>query len=194
MKSLIAMTFLAFSFVEKALYSTQFIVFCVLAGVGLAYIMVTAIFGGDHDVHVEHEISVEHDSAPSFLSPRVFCSFLVGFGATGAGCTAYGANSLIASMAGLLPGLGSAVIAYLLGYVLYRQQADSSMKRGEVVGKTGTVVTRIPENGIGEINVNVAGRVCGFTAMAENQTEILPGRAIRVTKDLGDRVQVRQIS
>lgn len=193
------MHILAVSITSGVLGTTQFLVFGAIAICGLIALGVAAIFGGDHDV--DHDADVGHDAghdgggehggAPSFLSPRVFFAFMLGFGSVGAMATAYGASSLLASALGIIAGLVMATLAYAVGYVMYKQQANSALKPGQVVGKTGTVVTAIPDNGLGEVNVSVGGQIVPFTALSIDNKPIRAGVMITVVQDLGDKILVR---
>ncbi|MFA6536117.1 MAG: NfeD family protein [Candidatus Paceibacterota bacterium] len=194
---------LAVGITSAVLGTTQFLVFAALAVCGLIALGVAAIFGGDHDV--DHDADVgghdmshdadsggEHGGAPSFLSPRVVFAFMLGFGSVGAMVTAYGASVLWASAFGITAGIVMAVLAYFVGYVMYKQQANSSLRPGQVVGKTGTVVTAIRGQGIGEINVPVGGQIVQFTASSVDGNSIDAGSTIIVVQDLGGRVTVRK--
>ena len=86
-----------------------------------------------------------------------------------------------------------ALIAWGLAVMFHNQQANSSIKPGQVVGTKGTVVTAIKEGGIGEVNVSVGGQILGYTATAEKGAGIKAGTPITVIADLGDRVIVKPI-
>lgn len=189
---------LAIGITGSVLGTTQFLVFGALALCGLIALGFSTIFGGDHDAEIgdhdvgDHDGGGEHGGAPSFLSPRVCFAFMLGFGSVGAMATAYGLSSLWASALGIVAGLIMACLAYGVGYVMYKQQASSSLRPGQVVGKTGTVVTAIPSEGIGEINVAVGGQIVQFTAMTVDGSPISQGSIIVVVQDLGGKVTVRK--
>jgi membrane protein implicated in regulation of membrane protease activity len=183
--------------VESALTTWQFMIFCALAVVGLVWLGISAIFGGDHDHDFDHSVDVhggdtDHSqTGPSFFSPRVIMAFILGFGSGGAIATAYGASPAIASIIAFGPGLVMAVIAYCMASFMMKQQANSNIRPGEVVGSYGTVVTSIPSEGIGEVNVRVAGQIVPYTAMSEEKKSISSGSSVMVVRDLGDRVSVK---
>ena len=195
------MTVLAISITSGVLGTTQFLVFGALAICGLIALGAAAIFGGGHDADVGgHDLSHDadsdgggdHGSAPSFLSPRVFFAFMLGFGSVGAMATSFGTSALLASALGILAGVVMALLAYSVGYVMYKQQANSALRPGQVVGKIGTVVTAIPSHGLGEINIAVGGQMVQFTALTTDGSPISEGTMIVVLQDLGGKVTVRK--
>lgn len=196
---------LASGLAEGVFSTMQFLVFLALAIGGLIMLGFSAIFGGHHDGEMGHDIHAGHEadhgsgeqgqeSAPSFLSPRIFFAFLTGFGVAGAIATVYGAPAAWATGIGFIPGMVMAVIAWFTGWYLFNQQVNSSLRPGQVVGASGTVVTAIPVKGLGEVNVSVNGQIVSYTALlSEDQTADLPaGVRIRVTDDLGDKVVVKK--
>ena len=97
-----------------------------------------------------------------------------------------------ASALGILAGVVMALLAYSVGYVMYKQQANSALRPGQVVGKIGTVVTAIPSHGLGEINIAVGGQMVQFTALTTDGSPISEGTMIVVLQDLGGKVTVRK--
>lgn len=194
-------TMFATALVGGLLSSMQFLVFLGLAIGGLVCLGFAAIFGGHHDgFGHDHDIGhgadhgdSEQGSAPSFLSPRVFFAFLTGFGVAGAIATVYEAGAALATSIGFIPGLVMATVAWAIGYYLFKEQSNSSIRPGQVVGASGTVVTTIYAGGVGEINVSVNGQIVPYMAMAEdNGGSIQQGTRVQVVRDLGDRVTVKK--
>ncbi len=193
-------TILATTLVEGLLVSMQFLVFLSMAIGGLICLGFAAIFGGHHDGEMGHDIghvdhagdhASEHGTGPSFLSPRVFLAFLTGFGVAGAIATVYGAGPGLATGIGFIPGLVMAILAWFVAYYLFKEQVNSSIRPGQVVGSIGTVVTAIQAGGLGEINVSVNGQIVPYTAVAEDgETPFRVGTRVKVIRDLGDKVSV----
>ncbi|MFA6432803.1 MAG: hypothetical protein WCV82_03270 [Candidatus Paceibacterota bacterium] len=175
---------------------TQLMVFLSLAASGLLCLGFAAVFGGHHDGDMDH--SGDHGGegdAPSFLSPRVFFAFLTGFGVAGSIATIYGARAAAATGIGFIPGFIMAFVAWLMAYVMFKQQINSSLRPGQVLGAHGTVVTRIPAGGLGEVNIKVNGQILPYTAIVEEGADqIAAGIQIRVIQDLGDKVVVSRLS
>jgi membrane protein implicated in regulation of membrane protease activity len=185
---------LAVSIVPGLYQSVQFLVFASLAACALLAVGIAAIFGGDHGVEVHHDIDHgdAHGGAPSLLSPRSFFAFMLGFCATGAIATLYGANVGWACAFGVIPGAVMTGIAWGLAYVLHKQQANSSLKSGQVVGCTGTVAVSIPSGGSGEVDVRVNGQTVTFSASTNYAETLLSGTRIKVILDLGGTVVVER--
>jgi membrane protein implicated in regulation of membrane protease activity len=181
---------LAASVVEGVFQSMQFIVFTSLAVCALIALGVAAIFGGDHGPDVHHD--ADHGDAPSLLSPRSFFAFMLGFCATGAIATIYGANVLISCAIGVIPGVIMSVLAWFLAYVLHKQQANSNLKPGQVVGCLGIVAVTIPANGRGEVDINVNHQTVQYSATAGSSESIPSGTRVKVVLDCGTSVVVER--
>ncbi len=190
------MTMLLASIQDGILMSTQFLVFAALAFCGLVGLGISAMFGGDHDAGIGHDLDHSHDTSghdgsPSLISPKSFMAFMLGFGASGAGATAFGCQTVLACTIGFITGFAMALIAWSVAYVLYKQQANSSIKPGQSIGCAGTVVTAIREGGIGEVNVSIGGQIIPLTAVSHDGKAISSGKLVQVIQDLGDRVVVK---
>lgn len=189
---------LALTLVEGFISSMQFLVFASLAACGFLFVAF-ALFFGHHGEDMDHGIEHDgghgmdgHESIPSFFSPRILFAFMLGFGATGAIATAYGATAAIACAIGAVPGILIAVVVWLMAVALYKQQVNSGMKPGQVMGATGTVVSTIPEHGIGEVNLHVNGQILPFSANSRNNARIRIGTIVRVIRVVGTTVTVEE--
>ena len=118
----------------------------------LVMLFVGELFGGDHDVHVEADLSghgdVDHGSGPSLLSARIMASFLTAFGGGGVIARYYDLSHPVASGVGLVSGVVMAGIVYQFAKVLYSQQASSEIRMTSLVGCTAEVTVGIPEGGV----------------------------------------------
>ncbi len=189
---------LATGIVEGAVSTMQFLVFISLGVAGLI-VLGAAVLLGHHDGDTSHDFGhtdhgMEHDteSAPSFLSPRVFCAFLTGFGAAGAIATCYGAHAGAATAIGFIPGIVMALIAWGVAVILFKQQANSSLRPGQSVGAIGRVVTTISAGGTGEVDVTVNGQIITYNATAEGDELIQSGVRVRVVTESGGMITVRK--
>lgn len=178
--------------------SMQFMVFTALAISGCLLLGGALIFGGhDHgDIHGEHDAGHAdngHDHAPSLFSPRVFFSFLVGFGVAGAISSAYGANTAWATGIGFIPGVIMSLIAWGVGYFLFKQQVDSSIKPKQVISCIGVVSCAIRPANVGEVDVSVNGQIVSYNARSETGKETIEtGTRVRVVNEFGGQVTVRK--
>jgi membrane protein implicated in regulation of membrane protease activity len=107
--------------------------------------------------------------------------------------TVYGAGPGLATGIGFIPGLIMAVIAWFVAYFLFKEQANSSIRPGQVVGAMGTVVTVIQSGSLGEVNISVNGQIVPYTAISEDgESAFQVGTRVKVIRDLGDKVTVRR--
>lgn len=182
--------------VGSAFTSMQVLIFVALAVSGALCLGVAVIFGGhDHGDVGHHDLadSDGHDSAPSFLSPRVFFAFLVGFGVAGAIASAYGANTGWATGVGFIPGFFMAFIAWGVGYFLFKQQVNSNIKPNQVINCFGVVTNAIRPGSIGEVDVSVNGQLIPYNARSESSEEMITvGLRVRVIKEFGGQIVVRK--
>ena len=125
------------------------LVFAVIGMAGFFFLLVSALFGGDHD-H-DQDAGHDHDSGPSWFSTRVISLFLTGFGATGAIARSYGMSYPVSSGLGIVTGaaVGFAGIK-LIGFFM-QQQASSTVAEDEMIGIIGQVTVPIPAGGLGQV-------------------------------------------
>src|SRR6185369_5954478 len=98
------------------------LVFALIGMAGFFFLIVSAVFGGDHDHGMEHDHDAGHDAGPSWFSTRVISLFLTGFGATGAIARSYELGYPASSGLGVATG---AVVAFaglrLIGFFMHQQ-------------------------------------------------------------------------
>lgn len=138
--------------------------FVIIGGVGLA-VVVLSLFVGDF---LDGVLDFEHFSlGDGVLSTPVVGAFLAAFGAGGALLL----RGLQVSLAGsVLGALGAGVVlggvTLLLVRSLMHMPTDATPRAADLVGSMGTVVTRIPEGGLGEISLVAAGQRLKLNARA----------------------------
>ena len=147
--------------------------FLIIGGVGLALLVIGLVFGGLLD-------AFDVDAGGGLLSGPVIGAFLASFGFGGA-LTMFGTG--VGVTGGALAGLGSGVvvggIAALATRYLMNMQTDESMRTSDLVGRTGVVVTPIPEGGFGEVNVSHLGQTLKYNARASEAIDV--GTPVEVT-------------
>jgi membrane protein implicated in regulation of membrane protease activity len=164
-----------------------------------AFILVAGsfIFGHDHDMghdhgDLGHDLGVDSEPTISFFSTKTLATLLMGFGASGAIAMHYGMSSIGASLVGLFCGV---ILAVLMAFVLnlfYGQQASSLVATSSAVGCTGTVTVSIPENGLGEVSLNVEGQYTTYSASARDGGSLAKGQLVRVVRSLGSQLVVEK--
>lgn len=164
--------------------------FIVIGAVGLAIVVLSLLLGDLLDGVFD---AFDLEFGGGILSAPVLGSFLASFGfgaalimfSTGAGATV-----------GALGGLGSGILvggtAYVMMRALVDMPTDPSMDSNELVGATAIVVTRIPEEGFGEVTVRHAGQLHKLNARAP--VEVRAGTQVEVTAVLSSSaVMVRPV-
>jgi membrane-bound ClpP family serine protease len=88
-----------------------------------------------------------------------------------------------------------AFVAFLIFNAMFsRTQSSSESRVGSVVGLTASIVTPIPENGVGEIAYIQGGTRYTAPARAEKGTAISYGKPVRVTRIAGTQFYVEVVS
>lgn len=148
-------------------------VFLIIGAIGLVLVIGSLIFGelldgifGDLDVGV--------------LSTPVIGAFLAAFG-FGAALVLYGTSATTAIAA--LGGLGSGVVvggaALALTRSLMSMDTDDPVRSLDLVGETGTIITRIPADGLGEVSLAHRGNLLKLGARSSRA--VAAGTVVTVT-------------
>ena len=163
----------------------------------LAMLFLGEIFGGDHEVHAGGDVSghgdVDHDSGPSIFSARIIASFLTAFGAGGVVARYYRLSHPASSGIGVASGIVLAGVVYQFAKILYSQQASSEIRMTSLVGQTAEVTIGIPDGGVGQVTLTVAGERSMHIARSADRHGIQAGAEVVVTALGGDSVLVERV-
>ncbi len=180
------------------------LVFVVIAFTGVVFLIVSAIFGGDHEVG-SHEISFEHgldhdldhgfDGGVSPFSLRVIAIFLTSAGSVGAICRYYNLSYPISAFLGAVGGFIFGALGWQILRLFYKQQASSTVTSDDLTkANLAEVKTAIPASGIGQICVIVKGQRQYLPARAHDGNPIDEGASVKIMAcPGGDAVLVRKI-
>ena len=162
-------------------------IFFVVGFVGIALLLLTLLLGDLFDSIFD---TVEFD-AGGFISGPAIGAFLAAFGF---GAALIESNSDWSRGAAAVGGLAiGGVIGALVGIVtrsLMRLQTDATPRSADLIGIRGTVVTRIPSEGMGEITLVQSGQVMKLAARAdESLSEGTPVVVIAVLSSTAVKVQ-----
>ena len=139
--------------------------FVIIGAVGVGIVVVSLLFGDFLDGVFEFE---HFDVGDGVLSTPVIGAFLAAFGAAGALVFQASGTTLLQAVLG---GLGSGVVlggaTWGLVRALMNMPTDATPRTSDLVGSIATVVTRIPEGGLGEISVVSAGQRVKLSARAD---------------------------
>lgn len=170
---------------------------------GLMFTLVSVVAGhffGGHDSHVagsggNAEAGADSSDMPgvSIFSPTVMASFVTAFGGFGLIFTQFPATSKTVVSAPL-----SMFCAFLVAAALYKflrivfrhTQSSSESHVATLAGTEASVVSPIPENGVGEIAYVVGGTRYTAPARTENGAAISNGKLVKITRVVGTQFYV----
>jgi membrane protein implicated in regulation of membrane protease activity len=200
-----------------------FLVYLGCLGFGLIFTLISAfmadVFGG-HDVG-GHDIGGHdvggHDAGghdaqdlgtaghaeagydmPGFsvFSPTVVASFVTAFGGFGMIFSKIKATSspwLSAPLAAACAFLAAAGVVWLFRQIFRRTQSSSESVVATLVGVTASVISPIPENGVGEIAYVQSGSRYSAPAREESGLPLPAGQPVRITRIVGSQFYVAKL-
>jgi membrane protein implicated in regulation of membrane protease activity len=130
--------------------------FLVIGGIGVVLLLVSLV-GGDLLDGV--------DLGGDLFSGAALAGFLGAFGFAGA-LASGAAGTGVGIVAGLVSGV---VVGGLVGYAtarLRRGGDEATVRSADLAGHDGTVISAIPEGGLGEVSVVIAGHITKLNARA----------------------------
>lgn len=148
----------------------------VIGTVGLLLVLVTLLFGDVLDGVLDW---IDLDAGGGLFSVPVIGGFLAALGFGGAlAMTTFGVGLGAALALGLLAGVVTAGVTWRFTRAVMTMATDATPRHTELVGKTGVVLTRVPDGGLGEVRVAYLGQQLKLSARAD---EPLPaGREVVV--------------
>lgn len=183
----------------------EFTIYLICLGVGFVFTLFSAIFGhifghGGHDGHVDGsgghaEAGIDSSDMPgvSAFSPTIIASFITAFGGFGIifheipATHNPWASAPLAVVAGFLVAAG---VLWLLRQLFSKTQSSSESKVGSLVGQVATIITSIPENGVGEIAYVQGGTRYSAPAREERGTSVPVGKSVKITRVVGTQFYV----
>lgn len=188
-----------------------FLIYLICFGVGLLFTLISAftshVFGG-HDGHVDlgHADAagahghVEAGGEPlsdmpgfSALSPTTIASFLTAFGGFGMIFSRIEAtnNPWLSIPLSVLGGFAVAALVFMLFRAVFRRtQSSSEAKVATLAGTPATIITPIPEHGVGEIAYVQSGTRYNAPARSEGGAPISNGQTVKITRVVGTQFYV----
>ena len=180
------------------------IIYAVCLVVGLLFTFISAIAGhffGGHDGHMDvgtgghAEAGFDHSGVPgiSFFSPTVMASFVTAFGAFGLIFSRIEATSSpwmsapLALAGGVLIALG---VLWLVNTMFQKTESSSESRVASLTGQVASIVTPIPENGVGEIAYVQGGTRYTAPARTEKGNAIGAGKSVKITRVVGTQFYV----
>jgi membrane-bound ClpP family serine protease len=185
----------------------DFLVYSICFGVGLLFAIISAFMGhlfGGHDAHVDvgtgghAEAGFEDTGMPGLspFSPTTVASFITSFGAIGLILSRIEATRnpwISAPLATLGACMIAGAVMMLFGFIFHKTQSSSESRVGLLIGQTGTIITPIPINGVGEIAY--VDRGTRYTAPARNErgAPVASGQTVKIVRIVGSQVYVSPV-
>ncbi|HEX5222202.1 MAG TPA: NfeD family protein [Verrucomicrobiae bacterium] len=179
------------------------IIYAICLVVGLLFTVISAIAGhffGGHDGadvgtggHAEAGFDDSGVPGISMFSPTVLCSFVTAFGAFGLLLSEIEAtkNPWMSAPLSAVGGMGVAAIVFWIFNTLFQKVQSSSESRvASLVGMTASLLTPIPENGVGEIAYVQGGARYTAPARSEKGAAISASRPVKITRIVGSQFYV----
>lgn len=185
--------------------NTLFYAVCLVGG--LLFTVISALaghlfHGGDHGGDVgtggHAESGFDNSGIPgiSFFSPLVLSCFITAFGGIGIVFSGIEATSSV-WLSAPLSAAGAFCIAllvlWLFNTVFSKSQGSSEGHVASLVGQTATLLSPIPENGVGEIAYVQASTRYTAPARSEKGNAIPGGATVQITRVVGTQFFVDRI-
>jgi membrane protein implicated in regulation of membrane protease activity len=186
--------------------SMDVIIYGICLALGLLFTIISAVaghfFGGDGngDIgtggHAEAGFDTSGLPGISFFSPTVLSAFVTAFGACGLILSRIEATNSVWASAPLsaIIGGGIAWLVFLFFNAMFKKTQSSSESRvATLVGQTASIMTPIPENGVGEIGYVQSGSRYTAPARSQDGKPIPAGQPVRISRIVGSQFYVEPI-
>lgn len=183
------------------------IIYAICLAVGIIFTLISAVAGhffGGHDggdVGTGGHAEAGYDSSGvpgiSFFSPTVLACFVTAFGACGLILSKIESTKSVWISAPLSAAAGMLIagLAFLLFNTMFKATQSSSESRvASLLGQTASIVTPIPENGVGEIAYVQGGSRYTAPARTTNGSAVSAGKPVRICRIIGTQYYVESIS
>ena len=177
-----------------------FLIYLLCFGVGLLFTIVSAVMGdvfGGHDIdHADlgtgghAEAGFDHTGMPGLspFSPTTIASFITAFGGLGLIFSRIEATKAVWISAPLsaLGGLTiAAAVFFIFKTVFSKTQSSSESRVATLVGTQATVITPIPQHGVGEIAYVQGGSRYTAPARSETGAAVIAGATVKIMRVVG---------
>ncbi len=174
--------------------------FVICFGIGIVFLVITAVFGGLLDVFDIHldggwgEMPGGGHLSP--LSPTFLSFFLTVFGGVGGVCMELWEMQFRSSLLiALVLSLAMATIVYLLlAKIFEKTQGGVEVNVSDLEGREAEVITSIPKDGMGEVALITAGGRTNGPARSEDGSPIPVNTTVVIAKIVGNSYIVRKKS
>jgi hypothetical protein len=176
--------------------------FCLVAGlVFTLFSVVAGHFFGGHGDHVtgsggHAEAGADSSDMPgiSIFSPTIIAAFITAFGGFGIIFSEIGPISkpiFSAPLSIVAAALAAGGLYKFLSVLFSHTQGSSESHVAALAGTDASVITPIPENGVGEIAYVVGGTRYTAAARVEDGTAVAGGKPVKITRVVGTQFYVK---
>ena len=182
------------------------IIYTVCLVAGLLFTVVSAVAGhlfGGHDGgdvgtggHAEAGFDDSGVPGISFFSPTVLAAFITAFGACGLILRSIPATSshwISAPLSAVIGAVIALLVFWLFNTMFRKTESSSESRVATLVGQAASIVTPIPENGMGEIAYVQGGTRYTAPARAVDGKPVGAGKSVRITKIAGTQFFVETV-
>ncbi len=180
------------------------IIYGICLGVGLLFTIFSAIaghvFGGadahgdiGSEGHVEAGLDAHGMPGLSFFSPTVLAAFVTAFGAFGLIFSHVSVTSSVwasAPLAGVCGALVAWLVFLLFNALFQKTQSSSESQVATLTGQMASVITPIPQGGVGEIAYVQGGTRYTAPARTETGAAVAGGRTVVIARVVGTQFYV----
>jgi membrane protein implicated in regulation of membrane protease activity len=177
-----------------------FFLMAVVGGLALAVRMALLMFGiGDHDGDfsgadggdIDHGGMHEAGDSLQFLSIQGLMGFFLMFGLVGLAMhRGSGLDETISIIGGFAAGVVMLLLIAKMMQMLYRLQSTGNLNLTHAVGHIGTVYLTIPEEGTGQVQLTIDGRMRIYDAVTADKKEVKTGERVEVAEIIDGRILV----
>jgi membrane protein implicated in regulation of membrane protease activity len=183
------------------------IIYAACLALGLCFTIISAIAGhlfGSHDGgdfsaggHAEAGLDTHGMPGISFFSPTILATLVTAFGAFGILFTKIQATENIwvsAPLSAASGGVVAWVVFLLFNFMFKRIQSSSESQVASLPGQEASVITPIPQNGVGEIAYVQGGTRYNAPARTEDGAPVAAGKPVRIRRVIGTQFYVEPIN
>ncbi len=156
-------------------------------------LFILSFFGADADADIDGDVDgdIGSDIGGFIINFKSIMSFAMMFGWAGVISMTFNLNSMLTLIVAVVTGLVSLIAVAFLLFFLSKLSYSGNMKKENAIGKTGTVVLRIPpkRQGVGQIQIQIQGGLRTLEAMTEEEELLKSGTNVLVI-DIQDNVLI----
>ena len=179
-----------------------FYIYATCLSVGLLFTIISAVMGhifGGHDGDLgtggHAEAGFDHTGMPgiSFFSPTTIACFITAFGGFGMIFASFDATDhplVSAPLAAVCGMLIAAIVFFAFNKLFSKTQSSSESRVSTLLGLNASVITPIPEHGVGEIAYVDAGSRYSAPAREEKGRAVAGGATVKITRIVGTQFYV----